>query len=66
MLLDAPRCKIKLGSGSYLSENLLTYDYAYSGYAGSDDGFRIDISTDCGDTWDSIYGASGTSLQTEP
>ena len=58
--------KIKLGSGSYLSENLLTYDYAYSGYAGSDDGFRIDISTDCGDTWDSIYGASGTSLQTVP
>ena len=58
--------KIRLGSGSYLSENLLTYDYAYSGYSGSDDGFRIDISTDCGDTWDSIYGASGTSLQTVP
>ena len=58
--------KIRLGSGSYLSENLLTYDYAYSGYAGSDDGFRIDISTDCGDTWDSIYGASGTNLQTVP
>ena len=58
--------KIKLGSGSYLSENLLTYDYAYSGYAGSDDGFRIDISTDCGNTWDSIYGASGSDLQTVP
>ena len=58
--------KIRLGSGSYLSENLLTYDYAYSGYSGSDDGFRIDISTDCGDTWDSIYGASGSDLQTVP
>ena len=25
---------------------------------------RIDISTNCGITWDSIYGASGTALQT--
>ena len=39
--------KIRLGSGAFPAENLLTYDYAYSGYAaGYDDGFRIDISTD--------------------
>ena len=63
--------KIQLGSGSFPAENLLTYDYAYCGLNpppswshGSNDGFRIDISTDCGDTWDSIYGASGTNLQT--
>jgi len=59
--------KIRLGSGSFPAENLLTYDYAYSGYAaGYDDGFRIDISIDCGITWDSLYGAYGTDLQTVP
>jgi photosystem II stability/assembly factor-like uncharacterized protein len=59
--------KIRLGSGSFAAENLLTYDYAYSGYAaGYDDGFRIDISIDCGITWDSLYGAYGTDLQTVP
>ena len=57
--------KIRLGSGASPAENLLTYDYAYSGYAaGYEDGFRIDVSTDCGTTWDSLYGAAGVSLQT--
>jgi len=56
--------KIKLGGGQ-TAENWLIYDYAYSGYAaGYDDGLRIDISTDCGNTWDSIYGAIGPDLQT--
>ena len=56
--------KIKLGGGSS-AQNWLTYDYAYSGYSADyDDGLRIDISTDCGATWDSIYGASGADLQT--
>ena len=59
--------KIRLGSGASPAENLLTYDYAYSGYAaGHEDGFRIDVSTDCGTTWDSLYGAAGASLQTTP
>ena len=58
--------KVALGNGSS-AQNWLTYDYAYSGYAsGYDDGLRIDISTDCGSTWDSIYGAIGTDLQTVP
>ena len=56
--------KVKLGSGAN-AENWLTYDYAYAGYAaGYDDGLRIEISTDCGATWDSIYGAIGPDLQT--
>jgi photosystem II stability/assembly factor-like uncharacterized protein len=56
--------KVKLGAGTG-AQNWLTYDYAYSGYAaGYDDGLRIDISTDCGSTWDSIYGAIGADLQT--
>jgi photosystem II stability/assembly factor-like uncharacterized protein len=58
--------KVKLGGGNG-AQNWLTYDYAYSGYApGYDDGIRIEISTDCGTTWDSIYGASGPDLQTVP
>jgi photosystem II stability/assembly factor-like uncharacterized protein/PKD repeat protein len=56
--------KVKLGSGS-TAVNYLTYDYAYSGFsAAHNDGFRIDISTDCGASWDSIYGAFGADLQT--
>tara|TARA_B100001741_G_scaffold87902_1_gene71835 strand:- start:18808 stop:22215 length:3408 start_codon:yes stop_codon:yes gene_type:complete len=56
--------KVKLGGGK-TAENWLIYDYAYSGYApGYDDGLRIEVSTDCGTTWDSIYGAIGTDLQT--
>ena len=58
--------KVSLGNG-VSAQNWLTYDYAYSGYAsGYDDGLRIDISTDCGSTWDSIYGAIGPDLQTVP
>ena len=47
--------------------NYLTYDYSYSGFStGHNDGFRIDISTNCGNSWDSIYGAFGPNLQTVP
>jgi len=55
--------KVKLGGG-VSAQNWLTYDYAYCGFSGYADGLRIEISTDCGATWDSIYGASGTTLQT--
>tara|TARA_B100002052_G_scaffold71305_1_gene64635 strand:- start:12406 stop:15090 length:2685 start_codon:yes stop_codon:yes gene_type:complete len=55
--------KVHLAQG-YDAQNWLTYDYAYSGFSGYADGLRIEISTDCGGTWDSIYGASGTALQT--
>ena len=56
--------KVKLGSG-ITAVNYLIYDYAYSGFSGAhNDGFRIDISKDCGASWDSIYGAYGSNLQT--
>ena len=56
--------KIALGNGAN-AQNWLNFNYAYSGYTnGYDDGFRIDISTNCGNSWDSIYGAIGTDLQT--
>ena len=57
---------MSLGNG-VSAQNWLNYDYSYSGYASVyDDGLRIDISTDCGSTWDSIYGAIGPDLQTVP
>ena len=56
--------KISL-NGSIGAQNWLIYDYAYSGYSSSyNDGLRIDVSLDCGNTWDSIYGAIGQDLQT--
>ena len=56
--------KVKLGFGPS-AENYLTYDYSYSGFSNAyDDGFRIDISNDCGYSWDSIYSASGANLAT--
>ena len=56
--------KVKLGNGVN-AQQFLSYDYAYSGYSSSyNDGFRIDISLDCGLNWDSIFGAKGSDLQT--
>ena len=47
------------------SEPMLKYDYAYVQYAPNyADGLRIDVSTDCGATWTSIYEAHGDSLAT--
>lgn len=43
------------------------FDYAYAKYGGGyEDGFRIDISTDCWSTYDSIWYAFGDSLSTVP
>ena len=45
----------------------LHYDYAYTTYASNyQDGFRIDVSTDCGQTWDQLFYAYGDSLATVP
>ena len=45
----------------------LHFDYAYAKYGGTyEDGLRIDISTDCWTTYDSIWHAFGDSLSTVP
>lgn len=45
----------------------LGYDYAYARYDGSyEDGFRIDISSDCGSNWTTLFEAMGNNLQTVP
>ena len=43
------------------------FDYAYAKYGGSyEDGFRIDISTDCWDSFDTLWYKFGDSLATVP
>jgi hypothetical protein len=43
----------------------LKFYYAYSGYSASyPDGFRVDASSDCGRTWNTLWQASGAALQT--
>ena len=50
-------------SGS--SNNHLTFDHAYARYSSSYyDGFRVDVSNDCGGSWTTLYSASGTALAT--
>ena len=43
------------------------FDYAYATYASNyQDGFRIDVSTDCGQNWNQLFYAFGDSLATVP
>lgn len=43
----------------------LTFDHAYAQYSASySDGFRVDISSDCGNTWTNLYQAAGSTLAT--
>ncbi|MCB9170467.1 MAG: PKD domain-containing protein [Flavobacteriales bacterium] len=45
----------------------LRFDHAYVRYAaGYDDGFRVEISDDCGANWSVVYAATGTALATAP
>jgi PKD repeat protein len=45
----------------------LEFDYAYTKWGGSyEDGFRIDISSDCWDTYDTLFYAYGDDLITVP
>lgn len=47
------------------TEALLSYDYAYARWgSGYEDGFRIDISTDCGQSWTELFYAFGDTLTT--
>ncbi|MEO8590649.1 MAG: M36 family metallopeptidase [Flavobacteriales bacterium] len=51
---------VSLAAGTHLK-----FSHAYSGYSSSYvDGFRVDISTNCGGSWTALYQASGAALQT--
>jgi photosystem II stability/assembly factor-like uncharacterized protein len=48
-----------------MTEALLHYDYAYARWgAGYEDGLRVDISTDCGQTWSELFYAFGEDMTT--
>lgn len=50
---------------SSVGEPLLIFDYAYARWGdGYEDGFRVEISTDCGSNWDVLWDAFGDSLET--
>src|SRR5690606_32125767 len=43
----------------------LTFDHAYARYSADYyDGFRVDISSDCGSSWTTLYQAAGSTLAT--
>ncbi|MBK9193754.1 MAG: PKD domain-containing protein [Flavobacteriales bacterium] len=45
----------------------LKFDHAYAPYGGGyDDGFRVEISTNCGANWTQLYFAQGAALATAP
>ncbi|MBK8499954.1 MAG: M36 family metallopeptidase [Flavobacteriales bacterium] len=45
----------------------LKFDHAYSGYSSAyNDGFRVEISANCGQNWTTVYQAAGDALRTVP
>ena len=46
--------------------SLLNFDYAYTTWDGSNDVLSIEVSTDCGDSWTSLWSKSGSDLATAP
>lgn len=49
-----------------LSNNYLKFDYAHARYQTSNDRMRVSVSTDCGETWTTIWDKSGATLSTAP
>lgn len=45
---------------------ILTFDYAYTSWSGSNDRLEVQISTDCGETFTSLFNKSGGALRTAP
>lgn len=44
----------------------LTFDVAYRQYSTENDRLQVEVSTNCGTTWSSVYNKSGTTLKTLP
>ena len=47
-------------------ENLLTFQHAYAGMSGSADKLEVQISNDCGNTWNTVWSKTGSALATSP
>lgn len=43
---------------------VLSYYYAFAEYPGYTDGFRVEVSNDCGQTWNTLFFAEGDALTT--
>jgi hypothetical protein len=44
----------------------MSFDYAYTSYAGSQDRLQVQVSTDCGDNYTDVFNEAGSSLATAP
>jgi hypothetical protein len=44
----------------------LTFDHAYAQYQAENDRLEVEVSTDCGATWSSVFNKAGTTLATVP
>ncbi|MFO8086315.1 MAG: Omp28-related outer membrane protein [Bacteroidales bacterium] len=48
------------------SNTKIRFDYAYAQYASENDKLKIEASSDCGNTWTTVYEKAGSSLATAP
>jgi len=48
------------------SDGNLSFDYAYTSYAGSQDRLQVQVSTDCGDSYTDLFNKAGADLRTAP
>lgn len=53
--------KLNFAGGSQL-----TFDHAYAQYQAENDRLEIEVSTDCGATWSSVFNEAGSTLATVP
>lgn len=51
---------------SSTSGNSIVFDLAYAQYTSENDRLEIEVSTDCGATWSSVYNKAGNTLRTVP
>lgn len=48
------------------AETALSFDWAYTSFAGSQDRMQVQISTDCGETYTDVFNRAGADLATAP
>ncbi|WMX15638.1 T9SS-dependent choice-of-anchor J family protein [Aureispira sp. CCB-E] len=53
--------KVNLGAGSAVS-----FDHAYRQYSSENDRLEVEVSTDCGATWTTVWNQAGSALMTLP
>lgn len=51
---------------NFTSASQLTFDHAYAQYQNENDRLEVEVSTDCGATWTSVFNKAGSVLATVP